>query len=196
MIFLLPFPLLRGLAKLSNYEKMGLIATFGLGFVTVAVSTTRFYLLNTESDATLIFCTSMAELTTAIVVVSLPALRPLLLVICKTGKDKFASMTTTAMATRTRSRPRPSRTTSKMTVNQQAAVEESVPSSSGDTFATDEDCNSRGNDWMRQYDLESSAEEEEGLGEEQERYLNDLRLQMSFDLESQDGHQVEAYKPG
>jgi rhodopsin domain-containing protein len=92
MIFLLPFPLLAKL-RLSKRQIVALCVTFGLGTITILVSTLRFSTFIQHAflplckaacfyyTSRLLISTdvwSIAEISTGIMVVSLPALRPLL----------------------------------------------------------------------------------------------------------------------
>jgi len=76
MILLLPFPLLAKLS-LSRRQIVALCVTFGLGTVTIVVSTLRFSTFIRHAFLPL-YIWSCAEISTGIMVVSLPALRPLL----------------------------------------------------------------------------------------------------------------------
>ncbi|TVY13375.1 hypothetical protein LARI1_G008760 [Lachnellula arida] len=76
-IFILPFPLFQNLT-LGRRQFYGLIFTFALGLITIAVNIARFATITLTNDYNSIFVWSMAEMTTSIIVVSLPALRPLL----------------------------------------------------------------------------------------------------------------------
>jgi len=76
LIFVLPFPLLATLT-LSKRQVVALCVTFGLGLITIAVSIGRCLALLQNAFIPL-YVWSMAEMCTAIMVVSLPSLRPLL----------------------------------------------------------------------------------------------------------------------
>ncbi|OCK86355.1 hypothetical protein K432DRAFT_438617 [Lepidopterella palustris CBS 459.81] len=78
LIFGLPFPLLRSLKLASRAQVYGLVVTFALGLITISVSTVRFVTLKTSNAILSVYIWSMAEYTTAIMVVSIPALRSLL----------------------------------------------------------------------------------------------------------------------
>jgi hypothetical protein len=75
-IFLLPFPVIATLT-LSTRQIVALCVTFGLGLITIAVSMGRCLALLQNAFVSL-YVWSMAEMCTAIMVVSLPSLRPLL----------------------------------------------------------------------------------------------------------------------
>ncbi|KAF2500935.1 hypothetical protein BU16DRAFT_522018 [Lophium mytilinum] len=76
-IFALPFPLLRHL-KLKKTQLYGLIFTFGLGLITIAVNVARFTTIIYSNEFNSVYVMSMAEMATSIIVACLPALRPLL----------------------------------------------------------------------------------------------------------------------
>jgi len=76
-VFSLPFPLLRVL-RLKRRQLYGLILTFTLGLVTIAVNLARFITVQIGSDWNNLYVFSMAEQSVAIIVVSLPALKYLL----------------------------------------------------------------------------------------------------------------------
>ncbi|KAF2398388.1 hypothetical protein EJ06DRAFT_532137 [Trichodelitschia bisporula] len=76
LIFVLPFPLLATLS-LSKRQLIGLCVTFGLGAITIAVSIGRCAAF-LSSDFLPLYVWSMAEMCTALMVSSLPSLRPLL----------------------------------------------------------------------------------------------------------------------
>ncbi|KAF2663855.1 hypothetical protein BT63DRAFT_113357 [Microthyrium microscopicum] len=76
VILLLPFPLLLKL-ELNRRQVAGLCVTFGLGVITMIVSVFRFVTVKQHSFLPL-YVWSVAEISTGIMVVSLPALRPLL----------------------------------------------------------------------------------------------------------------------
>jgi len=76
MILLLPFPLLSKLI-LSKRQIAALAVTFGLGAITMVVSIFRFVTVWKHKFQPL-YVWSVAEISTGIMVVSLPALRPLL----------------------------------------------------------------------------------------------------------------------
>lgn len=76
-VFLLPFPLLRHL-HLGRGQFYGLILTFALGIVTIAVNLGRFISIQTSDNWNGVFVWSMAEMAVAIIVVTLPALKTLI----------------------------------------------------------------------------------------------------------------------
>ncbi|TVY44736.1 hypothetical protein LSUB1_G002972 [Lachnellula subtilissima] len=76
-IFALPFPLFRNLT-LARRQLYGLIFTFALGLITIAVNVARFATIILTKNYNAIYVWGMAEMTTSIMVVCLPALRPLL----------------------------------------------------------------------------------------------------------------------
>ncbi|KAE9966677.1 hypothetical protein EG328_008778 [Venturia inaequalis] len=76
LIFALPFPVLTTLT-LSTRQLVALCVTFGLGLITITVSIGRCVALLHNAFISL-YVWSMAEMCTAIMVVSLPSLRPLL----------------------------------------------------------------------------------------------------------------------
>ena len=76
-VFILPFPLLRVL-DLKRGQRYGLILTFTLGAITLAVSLTRFVRIQTKTDWDRIYIWSEVEMAIAIIVVSIPALKYLL----------------------------------------------------------------------------------------------------------------------
>jgi hypothetical protein len=76
-VFLFPFPLLRHI-HLNRNQIYGLLLTFALGLATIAVNLARFITIQTGNNWNAVFIWSMAELTVAIMVVSLPALKTLL----------------------------------------------------------------------------------------------------------------------
>ncbi|GAB7325725.1 hypothetical protein MBLNU13_g09686t3 [Cladosporium sp. NU13] len=76
-IFALPFPLIRVLT-LRRGQKYGLILTFALGLLTIAVNLARFITIQTGTDWNGVYVWSMAEMSVAIMVVSMPALKYLL----------------------------------------------------------------------------------------------------------------------
>jgi len=76
LILILPFPLLSKLV-LSRRQIAGLAVTFGLGAITMVVSILRFVSVMNHKFLPL-YVWSVAEICTGIMVVSLPALRPLL----------------------------------------------------------------------------------------------------------------------
>ncbi|RSL84251.1 hypothetical protein CEP52_016493 [Fusarium oligoseptatum] len=76
-LFALPFPLLFGL-QVSKRYMAGLVAIFASGLITVGASVARFATVDTIHAWTNVYVLSMTEMTAAIVVVSLPALRSLL----------------------------------------------------------------------------------------------------------------------
>ncbi|KAF1969643.1 archaeal flagellin N-terminal-like domain-containing protein [Bimuria novae-zelandiae CBS 107.79] len=73
-IYVLPFPLLYKL-QLGRRQKWGLLATFALGAITIAVSIVRFATIEVIHAWTNVFVLSMAEMSVAIIVVSLPSMR-------------------------------------------------------------------------------------------------------------------------
>ncbi|KAF1986944.1 hypothetical protein K402DRAFT_420602 [Aulographum hederae CBS 113979] len=75
-IFALPWPIILRL-KLTRQQIVALVVTFSLGIITMGVSIGRFTATQGFAANTL-YAWSMAENTTAIIVVSLPALKPLL----------------------------------------------------------------------------------------------------------------------
>lgn len=96
IVFALPFPLLRSL-QLKRRQIWGLVLTFSLGVLTISMSVVRFATIEViyawTNVCMLLFCTyadvqkgtnvdtvvlSMAELATAIIVVSLPSMRSFL----------------------------------------------------------------------------------------------------------------------
>ncbi|KAB2107707.1 hypothetical protein AG0111_0g4331 [Alternaria gaisen] len=76
-IFALPFPLLRSL-QLRRRQIWGLVATFSLGAVTIAMSMVRFATIEVIYAWTNVYVLSMAEMAVAIMVVSLPSMRSFL----------------------------------------------------------------------------------------------------------------------
>lgn len=76
-VLILPFPLLRHL-HLSRNQIYGLLLTFALGLVTIAVNLARFITIHTGNNWNTVFIWSMTEMAVAIMVVSLPALKTLL----------------------------------------------------------------------------------------------------------------------
>ncbi|KAF7443308.1 hypothetical protein A1F94_012602 [Pyrenophora tritici-repentis] len=76
-IFALPFPLLRQL-QLRRRQIWGLVLTFSLGIVTIAMSILRFATIEVIYAWTNVFVLSMAEMAVAIMVVSLPSMRSFL----------------------------------------------------------------------------------------------------------------------
>ncbi|KAJ4986625.1 archaeal flagellin n-terminal-like domain-containing protein [Stagonosporopsis vannaccii] len=74
LICVLPFPLLHQL-QLNRRQIWGLIATFSLGAITIAVSVVRFATIEVIQAWTNVFVLSMAEMAVAIMVVSLPSMR-------------------------------------------------------------------------------------------------------------------------
>lgn len=76
-VFVLPFPLLRVL-DLKRGQRYGVILTFTLGIITIAVSLSRFIRIQTGTDRERIYIWSLCEMAIAIIVVSLPALKYLL----------------------------------------------------------------------------------------------------------------------
>ncbi|KAF5660276.1 archaeal flagellin n-terminal [Fusarium heterosporum] len=77
LVFTLPFPLLFGL-QLSRRYKVGLVAIFASGLITLGASIGRFVTVDTIHAWTNVYVLSMTEIAAAIVVVSLPALKSLL----------------------------------------------------------------------------------------------------------------------
>ncbi|CAJ0553193.1 Ff.00g117050.m01.CDS01 [Fusarium sp. VM40] len=77
LVFALPFPLLFGL-QLSRRYKVGLVAIFASGLITLGASIGRFITIDTIHAWTNVYVLSMTEIAAAIVVVSLPALKSLL----------------------------------------------------------------------------------------------------------------------
>jgi len=76
-VFALPFPLLRVL-RLRRRQRYGLVLTFTLGLVTIAVNLARFITVQIGNDWNNLYVMSMAEQSVAIIVVSMPALKYLL----------------------------------------------------------------------------------------------------------------------
>ncbi|KAI1052399.1 hypothetical protein LB507_007518 [Fusarium sp. FIESC RH6] len=76
LVFCLPFPLLFGL-QLSRRYKVGLVAIFASGIITLGASIARFVTIDVIHAWTNVYVLSMTELAAAIVVVSLPALKSL-----------------------------------------------------------------------------------------------------------------------
>ncbi|KAI4653464.1 hypothetical protein J4E93_001230 [Alternaria ventricosa] len=76
-IFALPFPLLRSL-QLRRRQIWGLVATFSLGIVTIAMSVLRFATIEVIYAWTNVYVLSMTEMAVAIMVVSLPSMRSFL----------------------------------------------------------------------------------------------------------------------
>ncbi|KAI4746905.1 hypothetical protein E4T44_15077, partial [Aureobasidium sp. EXF-8845] len=76
-IFALPFPLLRHL-QLRQAQFYGLLLTFALGAITIAVSLGRFIFTEVGKSWNAVYIWSMIQMTVAIIVVSLPALKSLL----------------------------------------------------------------------------------------------------------------------
>lgn len=76
-VFILPFPLLRVL-DLKRGQRYGVILTFALGIITIAVSLSRFIRIQTGTDRERVYIWSLCEMAIAIIVVSLPALKYLL----------------------------------------------------------------------------------------------------------------------
>ncbi|KAL2671490.1 hypothetical protein Neosp_014080 [[Neocosmospora] mangrovei] len=76
-VFALPFPLLFGL-QISKRYMAGLVAIFASGLITVGASIARFATVEAIHAWTNVYVLSMTEMTAAIVVVSLPALKSLL----------------------------------------------------------------------------------------------------------------------
>ncbi|UPX18612.1 uncharacterized protein EKO05_0008906 [Ascochyta rabiei] len=74
LISVLPFPMLYQL-RLNRRQIWGLVATFSLGAVTIAVSVARFATIEVIQAWTNVFVLSMAEIAVAIMVVSLPSMR-------------------------------------------------------------------------------------------------------------------------
>ncbi|KAI8302122.1 hypothetical protein K4K61_008251 [Colletotrichum sp. SAR11_59] len=77
VIFAIPFPLLHGL-QLSRRYIIGLIATFSTGIITIGASVGRFATVESIKAWTNVYVLSMTEVSAAILVVSLPALKSLL----------------------------------------------------------------------------------------------------------------------
>jgi hypothetical protein len=77
LVFALPFPLLRVLT-LRRGQRYGLILTFALGLLTIVVNLARFVTIQRGTDWNGVYVWSMAEMSVAIMVVSLPALKYLL----------------------------------------------------------------------------------------------------------------------
>ncbi|KAF0316797.1 archaeal flagellin n-terminal-like domain-containing protein [Colletotrichum asianum] len=77
LIFAIPFPLLHGL-QLSRRYIIGLIATFSTGIITIGASVGRFATVESIKAWTNVYVLSMTEVSAAILVVSLPALKSLL----------------------------------------------------------------------------------------------------------------------
>ncbi|KAE8828224.1 hypothetical protein P3342_008712 [Pyrenophora teres f. teres] len=76
-IFALPFPLLHQL-QLRRRQIWGLVLTFSLGIVTIAMSVLRYATVEVIYAWTNVFVLSMAEMAVAIMVVSLPSMRSFL----------------------------------------------------------------------------------------------------------------------
>jgi hypothetical protein len=76
-VFALPFPLLRHL-QLRRAQFYGLLLTFALGAITIAVSLGRFISTEVGKSWNAVYIWSMIQMTVAIIVVSLPALKSLL----------------------------------------------------------------------------------------------------------------------
>ncbi|KAI8266523.1 hypothetical protein K4K58_009607 [Colletotrichum sp. SAR11_239] len=76
-VFAIPFPLLHGL-QLSRRYIIGLIATFSTGIITIGASVGRFATVESIKAWTNVYVLSMTEVSAAILVVSLPALKSLL----------------------------------------------------------------------------------------------------------------------
>ncbi|KAH9881158.1 hypothetical protein J1614_001653 [Plenodomus biglobosus] len=74
LIYVLPFPMLYQL-QLKKRQIWGLVATFSLGAITIAVSVVRFATIEVIHAWTNVFVLSMAEMAVAIMVVSLPSMR-------------------------------------------------------------------------------------------------------------------------
>lgn len=91
-VFVLPFPLLRVL-RLKRLQLYGLILTFGLGLVTIAVNLARFITIQLGTDWNGVYVWSMAEMSVAIMVVSIPALKTFLVDRRKSSKLRSASGT-------------------------------------------------------------------------------------------------------
>ena len=89
-VFALPFPLLRVL-QLRRMQRYGLILTFGLGIVTIAVNLARFITIQVGTDWNGVYVWSMAELSVAIMVVSLPTLKSFLIYWRKSAKSRSQS---------------------------------------------------------------------------------------------------------
>ncbi|TDZ41090.1 hypothetical protein CTRI78_v009988 [Colletotrichum trifolii] len=84
LIFLLPLPLL-GRLRLRTTQKLALLASFGLGFLTCAISIIRIATLpnslnsfDATYESTWTAVWSMAELSSAVICCCIPTLRPLL----------------------------------------------------------------------------------------------------------------------
>ncbi|KAI5199248.1 hypothetical protein E4T39_06332 [Aureobasidium subglaciale] len=77
IVFVLPFPLLRHL-HLGRSQIYGLLITFALGIATITVNLARFITIQVGNNWNAVFIWSMVEMTVAIIVVSLPALKTLL----------------------------------------------------------------------------------------------------------------------
>ncbi|KAL7776187.1 hypothetical protein CFE70_006600 [Pyrenophora teres f. teres 0-1] len=75
--FALPFPLLHQL-QLRRRQIWGLVLTFSLGIVTIAMSVLRYATVEVIYAWTNVFVLSMAEMAVAIMVVSLPSMRSFL----------------------------------------------------------------------------------------------------------------------
>ncbi|KAH7324968.1 hypothetical protein B0I35DRAFT_172808 [Stachybotrys elegans] len=76
LIFSLPFPLLRGL-QISKRYRVGLLAIFSSGIITLAANISRFVTIQAIHSWTNVYVLSMTELVAAIIVVCLPALKSL-----------------------------------------------------------------------------------------------------------------------
>lgn len=77
LIFILPFPLLRHL-KINRKQIWGLVATFSLGIITMIVIVIRAVISGLTGNIVQVAILTAVECFTSMVVVCLPALRPLL----------------------------------------------------------------------------------------------------------------------
>lgn len=78
LIFILPFPLIRGLNLRLKRERAGLSIVFMLGAITIIVSLARFIAMLIVSNDISIYVLATAEFTIPIIILSMVSLRPLL----------------------------------------------------------------------------------------------------------------------
>ncbi|USP79205.1 hypothetical protein yc1106_06479 [Curvularia clavata] len=78
LIFLLPFPLIRGLNLRLKRERAGLLFVFMLGAITIIVSLARFIAMLIVANDISIYVLATAEFTIPIIILSMVSLRPLL----------------------------------------------------------------------------------------------------------------------
>uniref|UniRef100_A0A060TD14 ARAD1D03608p n=1 Tax=Blastobotrys adeninivorans TaxID=409370 RepID=A0A060TD14_BLAAD len=78
MIFIVPFPVLRTLKTLNRKQRIGLIATFSLGAITIVVCVARVVLLALTGLIALTAVLTAVECFTFLTVASMPAMRVLL----------------------------------------------------------------------------------------------------------------------